>query len=113
MSCWTVSTGNVIVMHDCRSDSLEAIRGTEILDFGYPQNSEIDALKMHITTEGIRSEMAVVGPLGNCVANHLNYARGAENWRLLCRLARRLFKDHNSSNRRDFLATERRQVSKE
>lgn len=33
---------------------------TEILDFGYPQNTEIDALKMYITTESIKSEMAVV-----------------------------------------------------
>lgn len=32
----------------------------EILDFGYPQNTEIDALKMYITTESIKSEMAVV-----------------------------------------------------
>lgn len=33
---------------------------SEILDFGYPQNSEIDTLKMYITTESIKSEMAVV-----------------------------------------------------
>jgi hypothetical protein len=32
----------------------------EILDFGYPQNSDIDALKMYITTESIKSERAVV-----------------------------------------------------
>jgi len=30
------------------------------LDFGYPQNSDIDALKMYITTESIKSERAVV-----------------------------------------------------
>lgn len=30
------------------------------MDFGYPQNSEIDTLKMYITTESIKSEMAVV-----------------------------------------------------
>lgn len=36
---------------------------SEILDFGYPQNSEIDTLKMYITTEGIKSEMAVVSPV--------------------------------------------------
>jgi hypothetical protein len=34
--------------------------GAEILDFGYPQNSEIDTLKMYITTESIKSELAVV-----------------------------------------------------
>lgn len=28
----------------------------EILDFGYPQNSETDTLKMYITTEGVKSE---------------------------------------------------------
>src|ERR1700749_1797830 len=33
---------------------------TEILDFGFPQNSEIDTLKMYIHTEGVKSEMAVV-----------------------------------------------------
>ncbi|KAM0792206.1 hypothetical protein ACM66B_004902 [Microbotryomycetes sp. NB124-2] len=31
----------------------------EILDFGYPQNSESDTLKMYITTEGVKSEQAV------------------------------------------------------
>lgn len=30
------------------------------MDFGYPQNSETDTLKMYITTEGIKSEIAVV-----------------------------------------------------
>lgn len=30
----------------------------EILDFGYPQNSETDTLKMYITTEGVKSEKA-------------------------------------------------------
>jgi AP-2 complex subunit mu-1 len=30
-------------------------RTTEILDFGYPQNSEIDTLKTYITTESIVS----------------------------------------------------------
>jgi len=38
----------------------------EILDFGYPQNSDIDALKMYITTESIKSERAVVC-LFNCL----------------------------------------------
>lgn len=33
---------------------------SEILDFGYPQNSEIDTLKMYITTEGVKSELSVV-----------------------------------------------------
>ena len=29
---------------------------TEILDFGYPQNTETDTLKMYITTEGVKTE---------------------------------------------------------
>lgn len=32
----------------------------EILDFGYPQNTETDTLKMYITTEGVKSERALV-----------------------------------------------------
>jgi hypothetical protein len=35
----------------------------EILDFGYPQNTETDTLKMYITTEGVKSERAMVGCL--------------------------------------------------
>jgi len=35
---------------------------SEILDFGYPQTSDIDSLKMYITTESIKSERAVVPP---------------------------------------------------
>ncbi|KAJ9643107.1 clathrin associated protein complex medium subunit [Coniosporium tulheliwenetii] len=31
----------------------------EILDFGYPQNTETDTLKMYITTEGVKSERAM------------------------------------------------------
>ncbi|CAG8771428.1 8993_t:CDS:2, partial [Funneliformis caledonium] len=31
----------------------------EILDFGYPQNSETETLKMYITTEGVKSQRAV------------------------------------------------------
>jgi AP-2 complex subunit mu-1 len=30
----------------------------EILDFGYPQNTETDTLKMYITTEGVKSAIA-------------------------------------------------------
>lgn len=30
----------------------------EILDFGYPQNTETDTLKMYITTEGVKSTIA-------------------------------------------------------
>ncbi|KAG0129083.1 Mu homology domain-containing protein [Tuber indicum] len=31
----------------------------EILDFGYPQNTETDTLKMYITTEGVKTERAI------------------------------------------------------
>ncbi|RKP10698.1 Mu homology domain-containing protein [Thamnocephalis sphaerospora] len=31
----------------------------EIMDFGYPQNADIDTLKMYITTEGVKSERAL------------------------------------------------------
>ena len=31
----------------------------EIIDFGFPQNSEIDTLKTYITTEGVRSAIVV------------------------------------------------------
>ena len=33
---------------------------TEIIDFGYPQNSEIDTLKTYITTESIMSTATAV-----------------------------------------------------
>jgi AP-2 complex subunit mu-1 len=32
----------------------------EIVDFGYPQNTETDTLKMYITTEGVKSERTMV-----------------------------------------------------
>jgi len=39
-------------------------RGTEINDFGYPQNSEIDTLKTYITTESIvSSAIAIVNTM--------------------------------------------------
>lgn len=37
---------------------LTLLNPLEILDFGYPQNSETDTLKMYITTEGVKSEKA-------------------------------------------------------
>ena len=52
MSFWMVSLAALpLILHSWFA---------EILDFGYPQNSEIDTLKMYITTESIKSEMAVV-----------------------------------------------------
>ncbi|BEI85359.1 hypothetical protein CcaverHIS002_0507600 [Cutaneotrichosporon cavernicola] len=49
----------------------------EILDFGYPQNSEIDTLKMYITTEGIKSELAVREDSAKITIQ----ATGATSWR--------------------------------
>lgn len=49
----------------------------EILDFGYPQNSEIDTLKMYITTEGIKSEQAVREDSSKITIQ----ATGATSWR--------------------------------
>ena len=36
------------------------MRRAEILDFGYPQNTETETLKMYITTEGVKSERMMV-----------------------------------------------------
>ncbi|GHJ85483.1 hypothetical protein NliqN6_1885 [Naganishia liquefaciens] len=49
----------------------------EILDFGYPQNTEIDALKMYITTESIKTEMAVREDSSKITIQ----ATGATSWR--------------------------------
>lgn len=77
----------------------------EILDFGYPQNSEVDALKTYITTESIKSELAVVRPVrwtGIASMVMSDYCA-----------ARRLLKDHDSGDGRDFMETVRRQVPEE
>ncbi|MBW0543156.1 hypothetical protein O181_082871 [Austropuccinia psidii MF-1] len=49
----------------------------EILDFGYPQNSEIDTLKMYITTESVKSEQAVREDSSKITIQ----ATGATSWR--------------------------------
>lgn len=61
----------------------------EILDAGYPQNSETDTLKMYITTEGVKSEQAVVRI---CIQATAPLETGAEI-KVLCysSTARRLF----------------------
>jgi hypothetical protein len=47
---------------DCRLDCRAiANHSIEILDFGYPQNTETETLKMYITTEGVKSEKTMVG----------------------------------------------------
>jgi AP-2 complex subunit mu-1 len=48
----------------------------EILDFGYPQNTETDTLKMYITTEGVKSERTMEDS-----AKITMQATGALSWR--------------------------------
>ncbi|KAJ5576012.1 hypothetical protein N7535_002938 [Penicillium sp. DV-2018c] len=50
----------------------------EILDFGYPQNTETDTLKMYITTEGVKSSIAN-SPTDS--AKITQQATGALSWR--------------------------------
>lgn len=48
----------------------------EILDFGYPQNTETDTLKMYITTEGVKSERAMACRLhSSCFLQSLTLRR--------------------------------------
>ncbi|KAJ8611445.1 hypothetical protein MRB53_037964 [Persea americana] len=49
----------------------------EILDFGYPQNTETETLKMYITTEGVKSERAVMEDSQKITMQ----ATGALSWR--------------------------------
>lgn len=49
----------------------------EIIDFGYPQNTEPDALKMYVTTEGIITER-VVRESSSVITNQ---ATGSVSWR--------------------------------
>lgn len=58
----------------------------EIIDFGYPQNSETDTLKTYITTESIRASPAAV-----VRAYHIQLA-------LRCNVSRR--RNHQRSRRK-------------
>lgn len=49
----------------------------EILDFGYPQNTETDTLKMYITTEGVKSERNMIEDSSKITMQ----ATGAMSWR--------------------------------
>ncbi|KHN97295.1 AP-2 complex subunit mu-1 [Metarhizium album ARSEF 1941] len=40
----------------CETSNSDIQWALEIIDFGYPQNTETDTLKMYITTEGVKSE---------------------------------------------------------
>ncbi|KAG0311722.1 AP-2 complex subunit mu, partial [Dissophora globulifera] len=48
-----------------------------VLDFGYPQNSEADTLKMYITTESVKSERAILEDSAKITIQ----ATGATSWR--------------------------------
>ncbi|EPS34609.1 hypothetical protein PDE_09573 [Penicillium oxalicum 114-2] len=50
----------------------------EILDFGYPQNTETDTLKMYITTEGVKSDIANSPSDSSRITQQ---ATGALSWR--------------------------------
>lgn len=50
----------------------------EILDFGYPQNTETDTLKMYITTEGVKSALANSAADSSRITMQ---ATGALSWR--------------------------------
>ncbi|KAJ2908980.1 clathrin associated protein complex medium subunit [Coemansia aciculifera] len=57
----------------------------EVLDFGYPQNIEVDTLKLYVTTESVRSSVAsavsrgdVVGTIPQSITMQ---ATGATTWR--------------------------------
>lgn len=74
---------------------------SEIIDFGYPQNSETDTLKTYITTESIiSSAYAAVMP---AIPPRLS----------LIPSPGRVFQDHHAGHRHHELATGRRQVQKE
>lgn len=49
----------------------------EILDFGYPQNSDTDTLKLYITTEGVKSEKSTKESSNKITIQ----ATGAISWR--------------------------------
>lgn len=51
---------------------------SEILDFGYPQNTETDTLKMYITTEGVKSAIANSPTDSSRITQQ---ATGALSWR--------------------------------
>lgn len=50
----------------------------EIIDFGFPQNMEPDTLKMYITTEGVKSESALLQQDSSRITMQ---ATGALSWR--------------------------------
>lgn len=56
----------------CGSELIVFYSLVEILDFGYPQNSETGALKTFITQQGIKSQV-IRGILGYSIALLANF----------------------------------------
>ncbi|TLD23435.1 ap-2 complex subunit mu-1 [Venturia nashicola] len=62
---------------DCKTNGyVNTNSGIEILDFGYPQNTETETLKMYITTEGVKSEKTIED-----TSKITMQATGALSWR--------------------------------
>lgn len=76
MSSWTVRCCCCVPRETCAPADVLAHSPAEIIDFGYPQNTETDTLKMYITTEGVKSERAVEDS-----AKITMQATGALSWR--------------------------------
>lgn len=68
-----IHTKHTVALHALPKNNFSV----EILDFGYPQNSETDTLKMYITTEGVKSEKAMVEESSRITIQ----ATGAISWR--------------------------------
>lgn len=76
--------------------SVDSLMGhvSEINDFGYPQNSEIDTLKSYITTESVMSSAHIaVRSFRTSSTSEFTRVKG------------RVCEDHRASDRRDKLAT--------
>ncbi|KAK5254907.1 clathrin associated protein complex medium subunit, partial [Exophiala xenobiotica] len=53
----------------------------EILDFGYPQNTDVDVLKMYITPDNISSAIRSVSAPSSDTSKITMQATGAQSWR--------------------------------
>ncbi|KAJ2003395.1 clathrin associated protein complex medium subunit [Coemansia sp. RSA 2322] len=53
----------------------------EVLDFGYPQNMEVDTLKLYVTTESVRSSRSVAADAAAAPQSITMQATGATTWR--------------------------------
>jgi AP-2 complex subunit mu-1 len=54
---------------------------TEILDFGYPQNTDVDVLKMYITPDNISNVIRSVSAPAQDTSRITMQATGAQSWR--------------------------------